>query len=788
MESNTQTQNKLHWVYLVGFFLILMLPLLNLPPWFSPPGFGKTIVFRIILSILIFLFIWQILSKKHTNTFSAIAQNVLDRKNKVFWPFWLLIVLLGVYFLATIFSLDPYFSLWGNPQRSGGFINFAFYIIFAILAFLIIKPRDWKKIWTFSIIIGILVSIIAIFQQFGIFTKILYTVERRPPSTIGGPIFLAIYLLLLSFLSLSFGIKSRNLIKKLFYFSSFLLFIFVVVFITQTRAVFIGLAIGSLWFLFAYPIRKSPISDGSPSKKLILLKIIVGIILIGGVAGFYFLKTNPEIYKSQPPFMTRAIDRILGISISEGLKTAESRTSAWKVSLEGLKEKPILGYGPENFSIAFDKYYDPTLPGIKRGPSGSWYQWWDRAHNFIFDISVTAGIPALIIYLSLFGTLFWQLQKLKNQHKSAGISINQCPIICHGIQATFIGYFVANFFSFDVFSTYLISFLLIGYSLHLISLDAAEQFSVVQRIVPRRFSDKIIKWRKLTITILLIILIWFIWSYNIKPFKINTQINIAGYFYGTKKCDKALTIMENLLSSHTFLDSYLRGEYADIIRGCSREVPEEKKLELAQKAYQILKENTEIRPYYTRNWILLGQYTNILIDNGKIKSKGEANYYFGKAYQLSPKREELLLEWTKANLIIDKYEETKEKAQECIKLNPKHRDCYWLLGLSEIALGDFKGGKENIEIAVEQGYKANSEKSLLQLVKVYAAAKNYQELVETYSKLIALKPKNPQYYASIAAAYKELGEFEKAKKQALKVLELNPEARPEVEEFLKTLK
>ncbi|GAI66785.1 unnamed protein product, partial [marine sediment metagenome] len=58
----------------------------------------------------------------------------------------------------------PHFSLWGNPYRSGGFVNFSFYIIFAVITFLIVRQKDWQKIWDFTIIVGILISIITIFQ------------------------------------------------------------------------------------------------------------------------------------------------------------------------------------------------------------------------------------------------------------------------------------------------------------------------------------------------------------------------------------------------------------------------------------------------------------------------------------------------------------------------------------------------------------------------------------------------------------------------------------------------
>jgi len=151
-------KNKFYWIYLLGFFLILSLPLLNLPPWFSPPDWGKTIVFRIILSILIFLFIYQILARRFSITIPAKAKTGL----------WSLAALWLVFFLATIFSLDFRFSFWGSPYRSGGFLNFSFYIIFAVLCFLILTKKDWQKIWDFATFVGILVSVIAIFQIYGI--------------------------------------------------------------------------------------------------------------------------------------------------------------------------------------------------------------------------------------------------------------------------------------------------------------------------------------------------------------------------------------------------------------------------------------------------------------------------------------------------------------------------------------------------------------------------------------------------------------------------------------------
>ena len=753
-------KGKFYWFYLIGFFLILALPLLNLPPWFSPPDWGKTIVFRIVLSILLFFFILQ---KTQINA----DKTDLCRYGL---PFWLLIGLLGIFFLATIFSLDPHFSFWGSPYRSGGFLNFAFYIVFAILVFSIIRQKDWQKIWDFAIFIGILVSIIAIFQQFGLISKIFIPFESRPPSTIGGPIFLAIYLLLLSFLALSFGIKEVKLWKKIFYFLSLLLFFSVAIFIAQSRAVFLGFVAGFLWFIFFYP------------KKLLLLKFSALIILILGVFGLYFLKTYPEkIYSIQNEIIRSSIGRILTIFTTGD----PSRTSSWKVSWKALKERPILGYGPENFSIGFDKFYDPSLPQITR----EWGSWWDRAHNFVFDIGVTAGIPALIIYLALFGVLFFQLQKLKHtdEHK---LDNRSTQITAHGIQATFLAYLVANFFSFDTFSTYLILFLLISYSLFLIQ-SASPPKGITQNYAnenteQHKQKDTRNLYKSAFIFVLFCVLIWFVWSFNLKPLYINKEINLALYQMKNKNCDAALSRMEKIWPNKTYLDNYMGLKYVEVIGECIIEKPETAK-DLAPKAIGALKENIKIMPYYTRSWMLLGDYTNILIEGGKQDLKDEVNSYFQKANELSPKRQEVFIGWSRMNLIIGNYQEAKNKSQTCINLNPDIGDCWWSKGLSEIYLGEDNQAQKDIETAGKNLYPINSKEALLQLAKVYIDLKNYKELAEIYQKMVALEPSNAQYRAFLAYTYKETGEYEKARETALKILEIMPEAREDVERFLKEL-
>jgi len=775
MDNNSQ--NNLYRVFLIGFFLILTLPLFNIQPWFSPPAWGKAIIFRLIISSLLFLIIWQLISKKTKINFKDLS----NRKNKIFWPFWLFVALWGIFLLATIFSLDPYYSFWESPYRAGGFLNFSFYIIFVILAFLILQKKDWQKIWNFSILIGVLVSIIAVFQQFNIFSKTIIPYAGRPPSTMGGPTFLALYLILLFFITLSFLSKEKAAKKRLFYFFALLLFLYVIL-ITGSRASYFGLFIGFFYFIFAWQKNFFPLKR---KKMLFVLKILFGILLISSICGIYYLNTKPEL----PNYLRKSkIFQEISSRLSIDLAFAEPRFSAWLISLEAIKEKPVLGYGPENFSIAFDKHYDPSLPLITK----DWGSWYDRAHNFLFDISVTAGIPALIIFISLVGVLFWRLQKVKEKEP-------ENSLICHGVQAAFFGYLATNFFGFDTFSTYLIFFLLIAYSLFLIQKNN-------NLLVSRDQVSANPLWRSGAVFVLFCILVAFTWFAGLKPLKLNKEINWADHYAQTDRCQKAIEKMEkDVLLSRSIIDNYAKFKYIEIINKCSEKIPGLKIIS-APKVISVLKEAAQIRPYYTRTWLFLGNFTNLLIENSeyfKIKNiedlKKDAYYFFEKAKELSPKREELFIGWIETDLLFEQYQAANEKAKLCIGLNPNYSQCWWLKGLSNIYLENIEQADQDIAVSKEKRHNINSSKSLIQLRNAYIKTiekiensnkktEYYKRLADVYERSIKyLDSNNFRYHFSLAYIYKELGEYEKARKEALIVMQVAPEKKEEVEKFLGTL-
>lgn len=790
-------RSNFYWIYLAGFFLIVLQMINVFFFWTLPHDWGKAISFRVILSVMAFFFLWQVFSKE-------IKLSYIKLKIKsVYAPFCLLLALFIIYLLATIFSINQHFSLWGDPLRNGGFINFSFYIFLAILAFLIIKKNSWQRILDFLILISIVVAAIALMQQFGIAGEYLIPFVVRPVSTMGNPILLALYLVLVTFLALTLGLNEKNRNKKIFYFFSLFLFLFVNIFLVQTRGAYVGLAIGFLWFLFAYP---------NLNLKVKKIKIYAAIVLILLFSGMYFSKiyldSHLYVYGKMPLLLSSTIDRTL--SIFEGTNIGESRLSTWKISLDALKEKPILGWGQENFVVAFDKYYDPSLPKIGNiAPGDTPTEWFDRAHSFIFDVPITGGIPALLIYLSLFGALIWQLQKIKRDDP-------ENAVISTGLQATFLGYLTTLASGFDSVSTYLVVFLLIGYSLYLISNSKLKNGVGLEDEKLERVSYKLYRLRHPLIVITFLIVGYFIWVYNIIPLSINKEMNLALLYADIRteeSCEKGLNIIDNISPSvpSSIIDNYLGQKSTFVIFRCNDRIKSKNPEDLIKQNIEILKKNIERNPQYVTNWILIGEYTGILIkeknsqtENVFIlneeteKLKNEVDYYFENALLLSPKRQLILKDWADVQTISAQYKKAEENLQKCMDLNPSYARCYWYMALNKGYQKNYEGFKSFSEIAKEKNYGVELPESLREVINMYIRNNDYNGLAEVYPTLIplTLDPlERAQLHASLAATYKELGDIKRAREEVLKIKEVIPllqkelqeTARNDVEEFLKIL-
>jgi len=744
------------WIYRAGFFIILILPLLFFQPWFIPPDFAKTLIFRSIVALMLLCLAYQQLWKR-----PAAAQTPL-KQNKIALA---LGALLLVFFIASVFSVDPQFSFWGSPIRSGGFVNIAAYIMFAILSWVLLKKEDWQKAWMVSIGIGALVSLIAIFQYHA-WLQTFFMPSGRPASTMGNPILLAMYLVLLFFITLAFSInelKKPGVGKKIFYFLALVLFLYGIL-ISGSRAGYLGILTGGLYFLIFYP------------KRMIIVKAITVLGVAGVIAGVWYINTTPQY----PAFLehNKLFDSIAP-RLSWRLLLADGRFYAWSnIDLPAIKDRPLLGYGPENFYVGFNQHYDPSIPYLSR----DWGDWWDRAHNVIIQTASDTGILGLASYLALLLAVFWCLGKPAPSQEAQEAIDNKR--LAHGLRATLIGYVTADLFSFDSFGTYLIFFLLIGYAMYLVwprtTLD--NQTSVAK---PKGLLTPA------TVGILALVVLVFLWHYNVVPFIINTNLANAKILASQQRCDSALTLAEKTADQQGIMGSYARLTYAEFTKTCNDFYPQNILVYL-KKDIELINQAAAIQPLYTRYWILLGNSTATLAQKENDSTKktallNQGRSYLQKALVLGPKYQEIPIEQARLEMIAGNYQKAADYANRCIQLNENLGDCWWQLGLTQIYLNNILEGQQTLIVANKNGYPIDSQDSLIQLADVYYTISDWKDLIVVYEKLIVQKPNVPQYHSSLAFFYSKVGRYADARREALEVLKISPESKPNVDAFLKSL-
>ncbi|MDP2741443.1 MAG: O-antigen ligase family protein [bacterium] len=799
MENNNQKkyQNRVPALFIWGICFILFLPIIILPPSFQPSDWSRTTLFRITLTLLASFLLFKYFYKKDFS-FSIPKWNF-----SVYLPFLLLSGFVLTLVLSTIFSQDIRFSIFGSPSRAGGVLNYLFLFIFVIFLSIFIQKNDWKKLFKTILAVGLLASSLAFIQSISIFKNIFISYETSGvPSFFGNSTFLAIFMLFMVFFSFVLFIQEKTKKIKIAYFCFFLIFLFTIL-ITGARAVYLATLIAFLYFILFYPVKKSPLQTFKTqdykqipqstikhknylvriytwifARKLKTLKVIIVAFLILTIAIVVYVNISPKLpsfIENNPKLSYLAHNRLsIKLVLTDLL---DIRLSVWKITLNAIKEKPILGWGPENFYIGFEKHYDPSLFNLNQ----QWWmmqRWWDRPHNIFLDIAVSSGIISVIIYFLFWIVLFWRLQEFKNhQRKSAVVGENQ-SVMAHGIQAMFIGYFIALFFNFDIFPTYILSFFFIGYSFYLISEQSEKK--IVYPLKTNFAKNKFIYIP------LLLLLISFILFWNIKPLYLVEEIVYALNRARVGKCDRSLAIMEGVWRKNNLLSDYAGLKYADTAKKC---VSLENEVFYSGKSLEALKVSAKFRPKFTGTWLLMGSFTDILAareqnPDNKNKLLQEARTYLEKAKELSPKRQEIILEMEKNYLIASDYQTMIKLGEDCIKIDPNVSECYWYLGIAEIFSGEQEKGKKHIQDSREKG---PFSPYWVQLGVAYISQKNYEDAAEAYRHAIRYNDwQNPGYHAVLAFLYKQLGDYEKAKIEAMEVFNLQPENK-EVPEFLRLL-
>lgn len=365
---------------------------------------GKYYFFRIAVELsLAFLLLWwafQAPQGELRKRFGTLAAHPLFRAVSVF---------VLVFMLAVIFADDPKIAFWSNYERGeGGFQMLHYYALFVLSGLLLVSGDDWRRIFKFSAVAAVLMILYGIaaaallpnfvgpYRDSGgnpVSATLLSRVfsGSRFQGSLGNPAYVSPYLIFAMFyvFYLWFTGEARREWKHHLLYGGLIAFFAVFFVLSQTRGGFLGLAVAvPTFFLYL------AFSDARFRKAA-----AIGIGTLVALGGLAYAFRGPLVANNIPG------SRFLTISLRE--QTAQTRFWTWGSAWRGFTDRPLFGWGPENFSTVFDKHFD-TRHYIPNQVTETWF---DRAHGVLFDYLAETGILGLLSYLGMFAVFYYQFFK-----------------------------------------------------------------------------------------------------------------------------------------------------------------------------------------------------------------------------------------------------------------------------------------------------------------------------------------------------------------------------------------
>jgi putative inorganic carbon (HCO3(-)) transporter len=299
------------------------------------------------------------------------------------------VLLLVTAAISTAFSINIYVSTWGPYLRHIGFLDYIFLCIIYFLAGHVYNASGLNKFINAMVICGSIVSLYAFMQDFQIDPFMLHlNAVTRPGSTLGYPVFLSGFLILIFPFTLRPFFQKRPADIK--YYINYLpaLLLFVTLIISKTRTVYIGLILQLLIAAVFFPYLYN--ENYTQFKKLRKIGLVFAALLIISVIALLTLSPGNAF-----------VNRFLSIFYAGD----NPRLYVWVDSLKIIKSYFFTGTGIGNFSRAFEEIVSQkTILSDLKG-------FFDNAHSNYIHIFCTMGILGLGAYLYLiFSNVFISLK------------------------------------------------------------------------------------------------------------------------------------------------------------------------------------------------------------------------------------------------------------------------------------------------------------------------------------------------------------------------------------------
>lgn len=634
--------------------------------WIFPFITSKTILFRIFVELLFFIYLILAIRNK-------------DYRPKKSWILYGVLIFTVIAIITSLFGINPYLSFKGDLERMWGVNTWMHLLLFFIILSSVLKTKkEWFWLFNFILIFCITIAVTSYMQMFQI-VKFFSTLRPGMEGLLGNIAYIAGVLLLGLILSLYFFIGKRAWGSKIFYGLCFL--IQLPLFLkTQIRganlAFWVVLFILAIAFIFK-----------SKNKQI---KILLGIfaILIVGAFTLAFMNKNANWVKNNFVF-----SKMTTISFNTG--TVRTRLISWSGGLKAFQERPLVGFGMENYYYAFDKYFQADYYNIAASET-----WFDRAHNMVMESLVCHGIFGLISYLAIFVIAILALYKVYKINKEKNF------IFCVFFSLMVVAYFIQNFFVFDSLAVTLIFFSILAY-INLVYTNETEQKSIYEKELPDA-----IQWIMMILSGICVL--YFVFNINMSDRYIAKQNYVVQKILGQERdFQKAHQEMQKLYENNNYLNKDSTTMLIDTISSIYTTVNAKDQNQI-QSLYNILTLLIDRTNYYLsindkEAYLQINLARLYMIRSNffapesqeKLNDLNNAKKAIDKSVELSPQRLHNYYFMANIHSMMGNIDLSIKDLETALRYNDKYGETYLMLGSLYNYKGDAQKGEQYIKKALE---------------------------------------------------------------------------------------
>lgn len=706
MQQSDVARQIARWVALGALFLLPITPLIVTSSFFFPFITGKAFYLRILIEI------------------SVVAWGVLALLDKAYRPrfSWLgaLAVAFVVWmFIADAFALNATKAFWSNFERMEGWVLLAHLLglFFAASAVLRVEKK-WRAWFLMSLGVALVISAYALLQLSG--SAAIHQGSVRIDASLGNSAYLAVYLLLNVFVALWLALTEKRVWLK-YSLIAFAVLEGVLIFFTETRGTIIGLVLALLLSAVLMAV-----TAGGKARRAAALACTFIIIVAGG----FYLARNSDFVQNN-----HVLQRIATISLADG----QTRFTIWHMAWQGFLERPLTGWGQEGFNYVFNKYYDPSLYGQEL--------WFDRAHNAFIDWLSAGGLPAFLLYISLFISAIALLWRHSEYSRPERIMLT----------AAFVGYAVHNIFVFDNLYSYIYFFALLA----LIDSQVARPFHNLEA-APEISPESGVTYALSIAAIVGFALVWFV---NVPGMRTAGKL-VAAISPTQNGPEGNLALFQDLTQHPSFGAQEMREQLVSFASSIvqSTSVSNDLKQKVVALAVEEMQKQVAKYPQDARERLQLAYAYRT---GGDSK---DALEQIKIAIALSPRKEEMWLEAGQVEWDAGNAKAAQADFNTAYELAPKFADLAQYAAAGDIVAGDIA----TADAVLNRAYGTTIVDSDI-LGAAYYNVKNWPRLIALWQLRTSKPDASAQTWFGLAAAHYAAGDNASAIKTIRKAVTLFPE-------------